>query len=152
MKNNCTLAREKMRVLEGTASSFSRSWVSDHGFLSGSRGTKPSTDGWHILKAFCILSSNVRPIAITWMQRKKTHDGIIGLPERWVTEWAVKCLAPPLLHSSWHCLFHETCRESGRGPSEESWWRCSLNWAQSRLWSSLIQHSWSQAGGFPEPA
>lgn len=67
----CTLAREKMRVLEGTASSCWRSWVSAQAFLSGSRGTKPSTDRWHILKAFCTLSSNVRPTAITCIQKQQ---------------------------------------------------------------------------------
>lgn len=77
----CTLAREKMRVLEGTASSCWRSWVSAQAFLSGSRGTKPSTDRWHILKAFCTLSSNVRPTAITCIHNKKCIGRVACLKE-----------------------------------------------------------------------
>lgn len=154
MRDECTLAKEKMRVLEGTASSCWRSWVSAHAFLSGSRGTKPSTDGWHILRAFCTLSSNVRPTAITWIRNKDIHDRSFVWEDSEGTRGSLcpSIFSPPLLHSSWHCLFRGTCPESGPGPSGGSWWQCSPDWARNRQWSSAIQRSWSLAVGCPEPA
>lgn len=142
-ERRATLAREKIRVLDGTASSCWRFWESAQAFFRGNRGTNPSTEGWHILKAFCMLSSNVRPTAITWRQNnRRLATGTEGL---------FIFSRPPLQHFSWNCRFHGTCPGSGRGPNGGSWWRCNLSWVRSRPWSSEIQRSWSLAGGCPAP-
>lgn len=60
-----TLAVAYILVLDGSESSFWRSTRAGQALFMGSCEVKPSTDGWHILRAFWKLSSKVRPMAMT---------------------------------------------------------------------------------------
>lgn len=74
-------------MLDGSESSFWRSVLAGQTLFRGRREVKPSTEGWHILRAFWKLSSKVRPIAITCKGEHIRYGELLPsspLSNRWV--------------------------------------------------------------------